>query len=425
MKYLIAGAGPAGVIAAETLRLQDPEGEITLISAEDTPPYSRMAIPYVLTGKIGEEGTHLRREESHYRNIGVEVIRNRRASGLDTSAGRLSLDDGQELPYDRLLIATGSRPVRPPIAGMDLPGVLSCWTLEDAREISSRITEGLHVVLIGAGFIGTIVLDAIAMRKARITVIEAEQRMLPRMINEAGGQIIRNWCEGKGVNVLTGTRVKAITQGGESPLTLELNTEQQIPADLVIVATGVVPNTEFLQGSGIEIKEGIVVDSHLETSVKGVFAAGDVAQGPDFSFGANSVHAIQPTASEHGRIAAMNMAGKNVEYRGSLSMNTVEIMGLLFYSFGKWMGVSDGEHSEAADPARHRYTRLEFEGDYLVGAMQIGPFEKIGILRGLIQSQIPLGDWKARLLEEPARLMEAYFMLTGNGQTPPRLNLNR
>lgn len=422
MAYVIVGAGPAGVIAAETLRKNDPDSPITLIGGEDEAPYSRMAIPYYLEGNIAEEGTHLRKQTTHYADLKVEYLRGARVTGLDTAARQLTLADGHSVPYDKLLLATGSHPTRPPVPGIDLPGVLSCWTLADARAIKPQIAEGAHVVLIGAGFIGTIILDAIGSQKLTLTVIEAESRMTPRMMDETGGAVMQSWCDTKGVRVLASTRVEALEEGGERKFTLRLSNGETLAADLVVTATGVLPNIDFLAGSGIETDQGILVDEHLQSSVPGIYAAGDVAQGRDFSLGERFVHAIQPTAAEHGQIAALNMAGKDAAYRGSLIMNTIGVLGLTVYSFGQWMGAeSGGERGEFLDREQHRYIRLEFKGDRLIGAIYIGNLEQIGILRGLIQNEIPLGAWKDTLIADPRRIVEAYLNCTDYGTRIPTM----
>ena len=171
--------------------------------------------------------------------------------------------------------------------------------------------------------------------------------------------------------------------------------------------SGVAPNVGFLEGSGIKTDHGVLVDQHLETSAEGVFAAGDVAQGLDFSTGEYSVHAIQPTATEHGRIAALNMLGRHAHYKGSLNMNVLATVGLVSSSFGSWDGVG-GDSGVAVDEDGFKYLRLEFDGDQLVGALGLGLTDHVGVIRGLIQNQTALADWKEKLLENPHRVMEAY-----------------
>ncbi|HYG90421.1 MAG TPA: FAD/NAD(P)-binding oxidoreductase [Azospirillum sp.] len=426
MHYVVLGAGPSGVVAAETLRKADPNGTITLVSGETEPPYSRMAIPYVLTGKIGEEGTYLRKTPGHYAALGIEV-RHGLASRLDPDHKRIDFQDGSHATYDRLLIATGARPVRPPIPGLELKNVHHCWTLEDARNIARLAEPGSHVVLMGAGFIGCIVLEALAARGVQLTVVEMGDRMVPRMMNATAGTMIRTWCEAKGIRVLTSTKIKSLQSVAaeksrgifgllkrRQPVTesdtidVELDSGERIGAHLVVVSAGVTPNVEFLKGSDIKLERGILVDRYMRTSVNDVYAAGDVAQGYDFSTRAHDVHAIQPTASEHGRIAAMNMAGRNVQYNGSLQMNVLDTVGLISSSFGLWAGVEGGDSVEVVDHENYKYLSLQFQDNVLVGGTAIGLTQHVGALRGLIQAETALGPWKERLKKDPHRIMEAY-----------------
>lgn len=413
MKHVIVGAGPAGVVAAEHLRKYDPQSDVLLLSGEPEPPYSRMAIPYFLIDQIGEQGTHLRKQQDHYQQAGIQVRTGARVDKVDPQARQLMLKGGEQIGYDRLLLATGARPVIPPIPGVDRDGVHTCWTLQDARRIVERAQPGAHVVLIGAGFIGCIILESLALRKTRLTVVEQQNRMVPRMMDETAGGLIKRWCESKGVSVHTSTKVEAVEAGnGEHPLAVKLDQGGTVPADLVIVAVGVQSNTEFLEDTGIKLDQGIVVDRHLQSSVEGIYAAGDVAQGLDFSTGEFSVHAVQPTAADHGRIAASNMAGRTQEFRGSVNMNVLDTLGLISSSFGLWMGVQGGDSVELHEPDRFRYLKLQFQDDLLVGASALGLTEHVGVIRGLIQSKTRLHGWKQKLKDDPTRLMEAYLART-------------
>lgn len=410
MNHVIIGAGPAGVVAAETLRKLDPGGRITIVGDEPEPPYSRMALPYYLIGRIDEAGTYLRKSEDHFRALGIEV-KVARAEKLSADVKRVTLDDGSTLEYDRLLIATGSHPVAPPIPGVKLPGVHSCWTLEDGRSIASLAKPGAKVVLMGAGFIGCIILEALAKRGIELTVVEMADRMVPRMMSEAAGNMIKNWCKIKGVAVFTSTKVTSIEESSDRdrPLLVRLDNGKQLASNLVISATGVRSNVDFVTGAGIDIDQGILVNQYLQTSNPDIYAAGDVAQGRDFSTGEYSVQAIQPTAVEHGRLAALNMAGHQVAHRGSVNMNVLDTMGLISSSFGSWMGVEGGDSVELHEPDAFRYLNLQFDGDILVGAHSIGLTQHVGVLRGLIQTRAHLKGWKDRLAHDPTRIMEAYL----------------
>lgn len=410
MQHVIIGAGPAGVIAAETLRKDSPDAAITIIGDEKEPPYSRMALPYLLIERIGEKGTYLRKAGTHYKDNAIEIVQDR-VAGIDTAAKSLNLESGGKTGFDKLLIATGSHPIRPPIPGMDLDGVHSCWTLEDARNIAAGAKKGSNVVLMGAGFIGCIILEALAHSGVNLTVIEMEDRMVPRMMNHTAGNLIKQWCKEHGVTVHTSTRVESIEKSGKG-LKVKLNNGESLDAALVISATGVKANIGFLEGSGVETDFGILVNDRLQTGHPDIYAAGDVCQGRDFSTGEYSVQAIQPTAADHGRIAAMNMAGRDTRHQGSVNMNVLDTMGLVSTSYGLWMGVDGGESVELTDTDRYRYLCLQFEDDVLVGAQSLGLTQHVGVLRGLIQTRLKLGKWKDHLLKDPTRIMEAYLAST-------------
>jgi len=409
MKHVVIGAGPAGIVAAETLRKLDATASVTVVGDEPEAPYSRMALPYFLVKQIAEEGTFLRKGEGHFAQQRIDVVQDR-VTAVDRAARQLKLAGGGQLPYDKLLIATGSRPVAPPIPGMDLPGIFSCWTLADARNIAQRAKPGAKVLLMGAGFIGCIILEALAQSGADLTVVEMEDRMVPRMMNDTAGNLIKAWCESQGVRVHTSTRVTGIAKGATHAFKVDLSTGQQLDADLIVSATGVRPNVQFLDGSGIEVQQGILVNRHMQTNDPDIYAAGDVAQGRDFSTGEYSVQAIQPTATEHGQLAARNMAGHvGAVHRGSVNMNVLDTLGLISSSFGLWMGKPGGESAELLNRERFRYINLQFEDDTLVGATSLGMTQHVGVIRGLIQTRTRLGKWKERLLEDPTRLMEAYL----------------
>lgn len=406
MKHLIIGSGPAGVMAAETLRKADPAAEITLLCGEAEPPYSRMAIPYVLKGDIGEAGTHLRKEAGHYDRLRIQLVQ-AKARGVDTAARTVDLG-GRSLSYDRLLIATGSRPSQERIPGIELPGVQSCWTLDDARAILAKAQPGARIVQMGAGFVGCIIMEGLLSRGVDLTILVRSDYMVRRMMNPTASGLLRRWCEAKGVKILTRTQPKGLTSA-DGCLQVALADGRTLPADLYLSAVGVDPNLDFLQGSGIELGQGILVDATLQSSVSGIYAAGDVAEAINCLTGQRQLNAIQPNAVEQGRIAALNMAGRTAHFRGSFVFNVLTTLGLVSSSFGEWEGAPGGESCEMLDEVRYRYLNLQFEGERLIGANSVGFSDHIGALRGLIEGRVPLGRWKHRLLEDPSQIMLAYL----------------
>lgn len=407
--HVILGAGPSGVIAAETIRQHAPQDTITLVGDEAEPPYSRMAIPYLLIGNIQESGTYLRQRAHHFETLKVRQIR-ASAQSVNAKVKQVHLSNGETLSFDRLLIATGSRPVQPPIAGIDNPQVHTCWTLEDARAIMNLAKPGARVVQMGAGFIGCIIMEALAARGVQLTVVEMGDRMVPRMMGPVAGNMIREWVEAKGVQVFTGAKVEAIeshANAASAHVTVRLSSGQNIPADLVISATGVKPCIEFLKGSDITCLQGVLTDEHLQTNVEGIYAAGDCAEAFDKVSGTTIVSAIQPNAAEQARVAALNMVGKSTSLRGVTQINVLDTLGLISASFGNWQGVSGGDHAELTTENRH--LSLQFKDDVLIGCNSVGWTEHVGVMRGLVEGQIHLGEWKDKLKQDPTLLMTAYL----------------
>lgn len=406
MHHLILGAGPAGVIAAETIRKHAPEDRITLVGDEPEAPYSRMAIPYLLMGTIDENGTLLRKGGTHYSDLRIEQRRGR-ATGVDTQARTVKLDNGQTIAFDRLLLTTGSSPAHPRIRGIDCPCVHHCWTLEDARQIMALAGPGKRVIQLGAGFIGCIIMEALAAREVELTVVEMGNRMVPRMMGPTAGNMIRRWCEAKGVKVYTETRLEAIETS--APLRVRLSNGEHLPADLVIIAAGVKPNIGFLEHSGIECLQGVLTDARMQTNVSGIYAAGDCAEAFDKVSGTTIVSAIQPNAAEQARVAALNMVGQPAELKGVTQINVLDTLGLISASFGNWQGVAGGQHAELTDAAGWRHLSLQFQDDVLVGCNSVGWTEHVGVMRGLVEGQVKLGPWKDELLKDPTQLMPAYL----------------
>ncbi|MCX7814099.1 MAG: FAD-dependent oxidoreductase [Tepidimonas ignava] len=404
--HVILGAGPAGVIAAETIRKHAPHDRVTLVGDEPEPPYSRMAIPYLLVGNIDERGTYLRKHPGHYAALGIDCVAGR-ATAVDTQARRITLHDGRTLQYDRLLLATGSRPVKPPIPGVTLPGVHHCWTLADARAIQTLAKPGARVLQLGAGFIGCIIMEALKQRGVQLTVVEMGDRMVPRMMGPAAGGMIRRWCERQGVRGLTRTRIEAIERA--APLRVRLSDGQHVEADLVIIAAGVKPAIDFLQASDIRCLQGVLTDERMQTSVPGVYAAGDCAEAFDKVSGTTIVSAIQPNAAEQARVAALNMVGLRAELRGVTQINVLDTLGLISTSFGHWQGVPGGERAEVVDEVHHKVVSLAFHGDRVVGCNTVGWTDHVGALRGLVEGQVRLGAWKETLLRDPTQFAAAYL----------------
>ena len=416
-QHIIIGAGPAGVAAAETIRAHDASASVTLISNE--PAYSRMVLPYYLAGDIPEKHV-LTGDQDYFAQRNIEALLDTSVQQVNARQKTLTLGDGTTRSFDSLLIATGSSAQRPPIPGIDLEGVYSFWTLDDAHKVMARAQGTPRAVLIGAGFIGFIVLNAMAKLGWQLSVVEAEGQVLPRMLDQTGAGAVEGWLKARDVDVHTGAQVQSISQNGSGKLSLSLSSGASLSADIVILATGIQPNAEFLVGSGVNVEPGgIPVDDRMQTNMPGIYAAGDVAIGPDILTGrtavqtAGSAHAIQPTAVDHGRIAGANMAGQETHYPGSLLLNVLDVINLHCASFGVWR--DDGhETTTVFNATRPIYRKYVWNEDRIVGALFVGPIDDVtmlndvGMVKGLIQTQQPLGEWAEYVKAHPTDIRRAY-----------------
>ena len=426
-RHLIIGGGTAGMNAIRTIREEESSpSEIILVSAEK--PYSRMVLPYYLDRSISESHVFTA-TVAQLAQWNVKAHLGRRAASLDTKANACVLDDGTRVEYDDCLIATGSSAVRAPVPGADGRAVHSFWTLDQSRGVIAGIKPGDHVVMIGAGFISFTILNSILALGAKLTIVEIAPRILPRMIDSTGAKLVEEWLTQHGVTVRPGATVTAI-EDVKTRKRVRLKSGGDMVCDLVIMATGIRTNLEWLKDAGVNVNRGVVVDDHLRSNVGNVYAAGDVAEGRDLITGAAAVHAIEPTAQEHGRIVGANMAGRDVAYRGSLIINIVEVCHLDVASFGAWDDASaeaiSGLHKE-----RPAYRKMLFRGDRMIGAIILGrstdiwTTNDVGMLKGLVQSGVSLGAFKDRLRQHPFDLKPAFMASQTTGQLLPETVLGR
>ena len=430
-RHLIIGGGTAGMNAIRTIREEERErSDIALVSAEK--PYSRMVLPYYLDRSIAESRVYTATARV-LADWGVKTYLGRRAVGLDTKANACALDDGTRVEYDDCLIATGSSAVRARVPGADGRGVHSFWTLDEARGVLREITPGSHVVMVGAGFISFTILNSILALGATLTIVEIAPQILPRMVDATGAGLVQQWLERHGVTVRAGATVTSIddvaARGGKSKKRLSFKQGKDLVCDVVVMATGIKTNLDWLKDSGLRINAGIVVDEHLRSNVPNVYAAGDVAAGRDLISGAEAVHAIEPTAQEHGRIVGSNMAGRDVRYRGSLIINIVEVCHLDVASFGAWDDARAASITglKADRPA---YRKLLFSGDRLTGAIILGPSSDIWTtndvgMKGLVQSGVRLGAYRQHLERNPFDVKTAFIGSKTTAQLLPETVLGR
>jgi nitrite reductase (NADH) large subunit len=383
-EHIIIGNSAAGLNALETLRKYDSESSVLVISREGCPAYSRVLLPYYLKGKIGYDKLFLHGEE-FYTGLGADTVFDIDVVDLDSVKKYIALDNGEQIAFNKLLIATGSSPVKPRINGIESPGIYNLWTLQDAQNIERMLSPGKKIVVIGSGFISLMMAWIAVLREMQVTVIELMPRIMPQALDESGSELLHNRMLDYGIDV----KVDALTEKIEcevDQLCLSVQGNEPVVADLVVVAAGVRTNTEFLKNSTVLCERGVLVDGCMESSVDGIFAAGDVAQGPTV-FGETHVNVpLWSTAVEQGKVAGANMAGQRIVYEGSLSMNVTEMFGLTIASMGQ-IGLEDDTWKEVYN-SHNSYVKIIRRGQIPVGLVTVGSPELVrlsGYCRPLIR----------------------------------------
>jgi nitrite reductase (NADH) large subunit len=391
MKYVIIGAGPAGVSVVETVREYDHQVELVVLSAEPYPPYSPPAMAdHFITGSQA----HLWRGVNWPEQMGVDYRNGTTVMAVDPQAHHLQLADGNQLGYDRLVIATGSR-LYAPLDGANLPGIYNFKSLSAAVDLVQQIKSGQanSALIVGAGFIGMEIALLLSDLGVAVTQIEMLDQVMAGMLDKQSAAIVLDMMSQRGVDVRLNTRATAFIGNGRA-IGVQLESGQTLRADLIIAATGVKPTLDFLKGSGIQHGWGIQVDDHLRTNVPDIYAAGDVIESPYRLGGEVSVHAIFPNAVEQGRVVGLNLAGYDVIYQGADRMNSLKHLGLPVMAVGRKSG-------DEVMQTRHQdnLRTLYLKENRLVGFQLVGDISRAGILRALMIQQRNLTGIKNRLLE--------------------------
>ncbi|MBI4733456.1 MAG: NAD(P)/FAD-dependent oxidoreductase [Rubrobacteridae bacterium] len=399
MSYVIIGNSVAAVGAIEAIRKVDKEIRITVISDELYSVYSRPLISEYLAGQVKEE-LMAYREASFYDKNGVTTMLGRTVVSIDSAKKTVKLDNGEEVAYSKLLIATGGTPFVPPMKGLELSGVMTFIKMDDAKKIDKLVPSLKHVVVIGAGLIGLKAAESLRHRGVEVTVVELADRVMATVLDSEGGNIVQNALEEAGVKRLTGDTVAEILGSKKGVVNgVKLKSGNKLACDAVIVAIGVIPNAKFAKESGVEVNRGIVVDNRMKTNLDDIYAAGDVAEGPDYLSGGVRVLPIWPNAYMQGKIAGFNMAGVDREFEGGVAMNSIELFGVPVITAGLSNTVSD-DLEVLTKIEIDSYRKIVLRGSTVVGAVFVGKVDRAGIVTGLIRDQIDISSMRDRLLAD-------------------------
>lgn len=400
MNYVIIGNSVAAVGAMRAIRALDPQGNITVLSRENHTAYGRPLISYLLGGLITEKRMAYLPEDFYTANR-INLLLNSQVVGVDAKARKVRLQDGDTIPYDQLLIATGGDPFVPPIEGLaDKEKIFTFTTWDDAAKLKGIADDIGHAVVIGGGLIGLKAAEGLHLLGKKVTIVELADRILSAAFDRPAGRIIAKKMKANGIDVITEDTVVSITGDGAAITGVALKSGDFISCDTVIVAIGVRPACSFLQGSGVEINRGIVVDDLMRTSMEGIFAAGDVAEARDFFSGQKNPMPIWPDAYIQGDIAGTAMAGSSKQYPGGLAMNSIEFFKVSTISMGITNPPAGSDYQVVTfqDPDNYCYRKIVTLGNRLAGAVLVGAVDRAGIFAGLIREQVDITPFRDTLL---------------------------
>lgn len=400
-QYVIIGNSAAGIAAAEAIRNKDKESKIVIISDEDYPAYCRCLISYYLAGDVGEDKI-LYRPESFYKENNIELLLNKKVIRVDPAKNRLVFEDKSQVNYDSLLIATGASPKFPDTPGIKKRGVFGFRTIKDTKEIDGLIPVTKAVCVLGGGLIGLKAAYGLKKRNVEVKVIVKSKQVLSQMLDYQAAHFVQQKLEENGIEIISGQDVVEVIGNGDIKA-VKLDSGKAMGCSLIIVGKGVSPNISLIKDTQIKVNEGIIADTLLQTNIPNIFTAGDVCESFDLTLGKLSVNALWPVAVEQGRCAGINMAGGNVNYTGSLGMNSIEFFGLAVVSLGIYKVREDEqgyEELKVLDAKANLYKKLILNGKIIVGAILVGDIKNSGVFLRLIKERIDVSSFKDRLLQE-------------------------
>lgn len=386
-RYLIIGAGIAGVSAADAIHQADPNGKVVLLSDETELPYFRMNLTRYLAGELDSSKLDLHSRAWYLENH-IELHLNTKVVDIDAHTQQVFSADGRSYEYDLLIMTTGAVPFVPPFPGSDLAGVQTLRTLRDANAILSVCTRPVNVVCIGGGLLGLEVAGAISRRGAQVSVVESLPWLLPRQLDQAASRILQQKIEAMGIKVYTGAKTKALL-GSDHVESVQLEDGSTLPADMVIISAGVSANLGLARKAGLAINRGILVDDMMRTSDPHIFAAGDDTEHQGRMYG------LWVPAKSQGSIAGFCAAGKPVIFAGDPPSARLKVLGIDLFSIGQ-ISPAESEDLLLVDENNGNYASFLFREGVLIGSILLGDASLAGPVKSAVEAQ---KDFSAELAQ--------------------------
>jgi NADPH-dependent 2,4-dienoyl-CoA reductase/sulfur reductase-like enzyme/ferredoxin len=376
-RVVVLGNGIAGVTAADHVRRRHPLAQIDLVAEEAHHLYNRMGIARLIYGRSAMQGLYLN-PDSWYDDHGITPWLNTRAHGINRAGGHVRLGTGEKLPYDRLIIATGSASFVPEIDGFGAPGTFVLRTADDALGLRSFAQRqgARRAVVAGGGLLGLEAAYALHKLGLRTTVLERGDRLLRRQLDTRASELLRAYLEGLGLEILTDAATAGLSANGRVRLA-HLTDGTALAADIFLVAAGIKPNIELARDAGLAINRGVLVDERMRTSDPAILAAGDVAEH------GGAVDGLWPVAVEQAEVAADNAVGGDKTYGGSIPFTILKVVGVELTSVGRF-DEQAGDRVVALEEPGGRYRKLVIADGRIVGAILLGYSEEVAPVRTAI-----------------------------------------
>ena len=403
-KYVIIGASAGGIGAVEAIREVDLVGEITVISNEQVPQYSRPMISEYVSRETTLDNIKYRSDE-FWKNNKVKILAGKTATKINFGKKYVKLDDEEKISYDKLLIATGGKPFVPQIEGREKEGVFTFTELSNAEAIEAKVGTSSSAVVIGGGLIGVSASEALVKRGIKVTLVELKDNILNLILDKTASLIAEKVLNDAGVTIITGMSVQRILgrKGNEKSVSGVILTDgKEVSCDFVVVAIGVIPRTELVKDTLIKVNRGIIVDRFMKTNLLDVYACGDVVEAHDFLIDESRLLPLWPLAHIGGRVAGYNMAGKQVEYEGGTVMSALKYFELPIIAVGivNPESVSDYEVLSEFIPEKTIYKKILLKNNKIAGFIFLGNLEKVGIYFRLLKNRVNVSEIKDILLSE-------------------------
>ena len=398
-KYVIIGNSFAALFAVESIRKSGAKETIAVISDETEHTYSRAMLHEYVADMVSDNFIYLR-DFDYYQKMNVTPILGSRVSKIDSKTKKVYIGK-ESIGFEKLLISAGGVPFIPPgITGLNkFKNVFTFTKKKDADKIKAVLKNVNSIAILGGGLIGLQCAEGLAHTGKKVTVVELADNILPIALDDEAAKIARQELHKQGIEIITKDTIVNINGSAGKINSVTLKSEKKIPCQMVVIAVGVKPNIEFLNGSGIKTDRGILVNSNMETNIKNIYAAGDCTAAKEMLTGKTMPIPIIPLASQQGMTVGCNMAGKKKEYKGGLSLNALQFGGAQIISYGFIRDEANGEILKKLDEKQGIYKKIIIKKNKITGAVFVRAIERAGIFRYLIENKVDVGKYKDKLLE--------------------------